>query len=43
MSAEEADRLLTEADIPCTLIYTAAEIEAFILGVRDGDFDNLLG
>ncbi|GAB1695082.1 DUF397 domain-containing protein [Krasilnikovia sp. M28-CT-15] len=24
------------------LIYTAAEIEAFILGVRDGDFDNLL-
>ena len=26
-----------------TLIYTPAEIEAFILGVRDGDFDNLLG
>jgi hypothetical protein len=25
------------------LIYTAAEIEAFIFGVRDGDFDNLLG
>ncbi|BFU41811.1 DUF397 domain-containing protein [Krasilnikovia sp. MM14-A1004] len=25
------------------LVYTAAEIEAFILGVRDGDFDNLLG
>ena len=25
------------------LIYTSAEIEAFILGVRDGDFDNLLG
>ena len=25
-----------------TLIYTPAEIEAFILGVRDGDFDNLL-
>lgn len=25
------------------LIYTPAEIEAFILGVRDGDFDNLLG
>ncbi|HEY7271245.1 MAG TPA: DUF397 domain-containing protein [Actinoplanes sp.] len=24
------------------LIYTRAEIEAFILGVRDGDFDNLL-
>jgi hypothetical protein len=24
------------------LIYTAGEIEAFILGVRDGDFDNLL-
>jgi hypothetical protein len=24
------------------LIYTAAEIEAFIGGVRDGDFDNLL-
>ena len=24
------------------LIYTAAEIEAFVLGVRDGDFDNLL-
>ena len=24
------------------LVYTAAEIEAFILGVRDGDFDNLL-
>ena len=25
------------------LVYTPAEIEAFILGVRDGDFDNLLG
>lgn len=25
-----------------TLIYTVAEIEAFILGARDGDFDNLL-
>jgi Domain of unknown function (DUF397) len=24
------------------LIYTPGEIEAFILGVRDGDFDNLL-
>jgi hypothetical protein len=24
------------------LVYTKAEIEAFILGVRDGDFDNLL-
>ena len=24
------------------LIYTPAEIEAFILGVRDGDFDHLL-
>ena len=24
------------------LIYTPAEIEAFILGVRDGDFDNLV-
>lgn len=24
------------------LIYTRAEIEAFILGARDGDFDNLL-
>ena len=24
------------------LIYTPAEMEAFILGVRDGDFDNLL-
>ena len=24
------------------LIYTPAEIEAFILGARDGDFDNLL-
>jgi hypothetical protein len=24
------------------LIYTKAEIDAFILGVRDGDFDNLL-
>lgn len=24
------------------LLYTRAEIEAFILGVRDGDFDNLL-
>ena len=24
------------------LIYTPAEIEAFLLGVRDGDFDNLL-
>ena len=25
------------------LIYTRAEIEAFLGGVRDGDFDNLLG
>jgi hypothetical protein len=25
------------------LIYTPAEIEAFLGGVRDGDFDNLLG
>jgi Domain of unknown function (DUF397) len=25
------------------LIYTAAEIEAFLQGVRDGEFDNLLG
>ena len=25
------------------LIYTAAEIEAFIQGVRDGEFNNLLG
>jgi Domain of unknown function (DUF397) len=24
------------------LVYTKAEIEAFIQGVRDGDFDNLL-
>lgn len=24
------------------LIYTVEEIEAFILGVRDGDFDNLV-
>ena len=24
------------------LIYTRAEIEAFILGARDGDFDNLI-
>lgn len=24
------------------LIYTYAEIEAFILGVRDGDFDDLI-
>ena len=24
------------------LIYTPAEIEAFILGVRDGDFDHLM-
>ena len=24
------------------LVYTRAEIEAFILGARDGDFDNLL-
>jgi hypothetical protein len=24
------------------LIYTQAEIDAFILGVRDGDFDNLM-
>jgi hypothetical protein len=24
------------------LLYTPAEMEAFILGVRDGDFDNLL-
>jgi len=28
LTAEEADRVLTEADIPCTLIYTAAEIAA---------------
>jgi hypothetical protein len=25
------------------LIYTRAEIEAFILGARDGDFDHLVG
>ncbi|GAA3966017.1 DUF397 domain-containing protein [Thermobifida alba] len=25
------------------LIYTQAEINALILGVKDGDFDNLLG
>ena len=24
------------------LIYTRAEIEAFLLGARDGDFDNLI-
>ncbi|MFV2022373.1 DUF397 domain-containing protein [Micromonospora sp. LOL_023] len=24
------------------LIYTSTEIEAFILGARDGDFDNLI-
>ena len=24
------------------LVYTRAEIEAFILGARDGDFDNLV-
>jgi hypothetical protein len=24
------------------LIYTRAEIEAFVLGVKDGDFDNLI-
>jgi hypothetical protein len=24
------------------LIYTVAEVEAFILGVRDGDFDHLV-
>jgi hypothetical protein len=24
------------------LIYTLAEVEAFILGARDGDFDNLI-
>jgi hypothetical protein len=24
------------------LVYTAAEIEAFLLGVKDGDFDHLL-
>lgn len=24
------------------LIYTAAEIEAFVLGAKDGDFDHLL-
>ena len=28
LAAEEADRSLTEADIPCTLIYTAAECAA---------------
>ena len=28
LAAEEADRRLTEADIPCTLIYTAAECAA---------------
>jgi formyl-CoA transferase len=27
-SAAEVDRLLTEADIPCTQVYTAAEIAA---------------
>lgn len=25
------------------LVYTPAEINAFILGARDGDFDNLVG
>ena len=25
------------------LIYTPEEVAAFILGVRDGDFDNLIG
>ena len=24
------------------LVYTAAEVEAFLLGVKDGDFDHLL-
>ena len=28
MTAEEADRRLTDADVPCTLIYTAAECAA---------------
>jgi formyl-CoA transferase len=28
LAAEEADRSLTEADIPCTLIYTVAECAA---------------
>ena len=28
LTADEADRRLTEPDIPCTLIYTAAEIAA---------------
>jgi crotonobetainyl-CoA:carnitine CoA-transferase CaiB-like acyl-CoA transferase len=28
LTAEKADRLLTQADIPCTLIYTAAECAA---------------
>jgi hypothetical protein len=25
------------------LIYTSAEVEAFLLGVKDGEFDHLLG
>jgi formyl-CoA transferase len=28
LTAEEADRRLTEADVPCTLIYTAADCAA---------------
>lgn len=47
LAAEEADRRLTEADIPCTLIYTAAECAAdpqfrhrgMVREVEDATFD----
>jgi len=31
-----------ERDVPDLLIYTRAEIDAFISGARDGDFDDLV-
>jgi hypothetical protein len=39
--AEIAIRNSRDPDGPA-LVYTAEEIVAFILGVRDGDFDNLI-
>ena len=50
LAAEEADRILTEADIPCTLVYTAAEIaddpqfrhRGMVREVQDPQFGPLL-
>ncbi|MGK5679710.1 DUF397 domain-containing protein [Actinoplanes sp. URMC 104] len=41
-SGEVAMRNSRDPEGPA-LIYTRAEIDAFLGGVRDGDFDNLLG